>query len=122
MSETEGEGPPRTKGGETVRVVRGRVDSLHIYELKEDELDTAGQGKSRQFVSDFFVSVVLTTATSFLVTLLTTEMRSQSQETIFVVIVCVGYIVGLVLLSLWLFYRRSMSALVKHIKSRIPEG
>lgn len=121
MSETEGEGPPRTKGGETVRVVRGRVDSLHIYELKEDELDTLAKGSPTSLYLTFSFPL-LTTATSFLVTLLTTEMRSQSQETIFVVIVCVGYIVGFVLLSLWLFYRRSMSALVKHIKSRIPEG
>ena len=58
---------------------------------------------------------------AFLTSLLTAVL-SQRIFIVFVVITVVGFIVGILLLIIWLRKRRSISALVRKIRGRLPRG
>lgn len=102
-----------------VRVVRGQVDSLSLFEITDYELAQleSGTPASIQFnFAIFFISV----AVSFLITLLTVDNISVRTFNIFVIFTVVGFALGVVLLALWYPSRRSVSAVVKKIKARVP--
>jgi len=99
------------------RIVRGRVDSLSLYEITDYELQQLEDGSiggTYLNFAIFFVSMGL----SFLATLLTAAQLSDRAFTVFVVLVVIGFAAGAVLVVLWLKTRRSMSRVLKRIKDR----
>lgn len=99
----------------------GRISSLNLYEITDYELENL----SRNFPSGTYLNCaifLLSTATSFLIALLTTSVPSIHTFTMFVVVAVAGYTVGLVLLLLWWCSKKSTSSTVHRIRNRIPPG
>jgi len=106
--------------GETsIRVRRGKVDSLSVYEITDYELSQILQGSPNTLylnLSIFFLSIF----SSFFISLLTTSISSDRLYTVFVVVTVVSMIAGSVLGVLWWKARNQLDDLVTKIKARIP--
>ena len=106
-------------GDKPFKIRRGRVDSLSLYEITEHELVTLENGSPSSLYLNFSL-LLLTTATSFLISLLTTTIESDRTYAIFVILVVVGYVLGVLLGIIWWRTKQSVSVITKRIRSRIP--
>lgn len=103
-----------------LRVRRGRVDSVDLYEIKDNELDLLEKGSPASLYLNFAV-FLLSIAFSALAAISTvTTFRHPLVETVFVVIMVVGFILGALLLILWQRERRSVAEVIEGIRRRIP--
>ena len=131
MEETEGE----VIGGSIVQIVkpknekiedekqpfikRGRVDSLSIYEIREDELNTIEKGSNSSIYLNFSIFLISIGA-SFLIALLTSDYKDKILTfTIFCVVTGIGFIIGAFLLILWLREKDDFKEVIKNIKERM---
>ncbi len=130
---TEGE----VKGGEVVEtskpknekpldenqpiIKRGRVDSLNIFEIREDELNTIEKGSTTSLYLNFAI-FLLSIAASFLIALLTSDFKDKLFTfTIFCVVTAVGFVIGLILLIMWFREKDEFKEVIKTIRQRIKE-
>ena len=104
--------------GLTVNV--GKLNSLNIYEVTEDELEKLETGGSDPIFLNFAIFSI-SVALSFLITLLTTKIDSSRIFIIFLVVTIMGFFAGFILLILWWRSRRSVKDLVKKIRDRIQK-
>jgi len=113
--------PPRDISGEKpFRVRRGRVDSVDLYEIKENELELLEKGSPVNIYLNFSI-FLLTIAFAALATLISTEkFKYEIAQTFFVVIIVVGFLLGVFLIIMWYKGRSSISAVIQGIRSRIP--
>jgi len=105
--------------GPVARKRIGIVDELTIYEITDSELEDLARGVGQSLSLNFCI-FFLSISVGFLVPLLTVNISSVYVFTVFVVIVVVGISLGSVFLVLWLVKRRSVSDLVRRIRSRLP--
>jgi hypothetical protein len=103
-----------------VEIRRGSYKELTLYDVEESELELLAQGSPDSLYLNFAI-FLLSAAVSFLTSLLTAAL-SDRIFTVFLVITCLGFIVGIFLLVIWLKKRRSISSLVQKIRDRLPEG
>lgn len=103
-----------------VEIRRGSYKELTLYDVEETELDLLAQGSPDSLYLNFAI-FLLSAAVSFFTALLTAVL-SDRIFTVFVIITCLGFIMGILLLAIWLKKRRSISALVRKIRDRLPEG
>ncbi len=101
-----------------IEIRRGAYTELTLYDVEKGELELLSQGTPDSLYLNFAI-LLLSIATSFLTSLLTTVV-SDRVFTVFVVITSVGFIVGTLLLTIWLRKRQSISVLVRRIKGRLP--
>ncbi|MEO1830264.1 MAG: hypothetical protein ABGX82_15745 [Pseudomonas sp.] len=106
-------------GDKPFKIKRGRVDSLSLYEITEHELVILENGSPFSLYLNFSL-LLLTTATSFLISLLTITIDSDRTYTTFVILVVVGYVLGILLGIIWWRTRQSVSEITKRIRNRIP--
>jgi hypothetical protein len=104
----------------TLKVRRGRVDCVDLYEVKENELDLLENGESISLQLNFAI-FLLSLAFSGILTLCTATFKLQILQTIFLFVTIVGSIVGLYLLLMWRKGRKSIKAVIKTIKDRIQQ-
>lgn len=104
-----------------IHVVRGRVDSLSLYEVTDYELEILEKGSPQSIFLDFSISL-LSISISFLVSLLTTEIPNLRIYLLFLVIAIISFISGVILLVLWLRSRRHQTDVINQIKKRIPSS
>ena len=109
--------PQESEGAIQPKIVRGRVDSLSLYEITDYELQVPEEGSVGATYLNFAV-FVLSVAASFLATLLTTRMSSDRVFLVLVVVVVVGFAMGGTLLVFWYRTRRGMSKALRRIKDR----
>ena len=102
----------------TLRIRRGSVQELSLYEITDYELETLSNGSVGATYLNFAVFFI-TTGTAFLIALFTAQ-TGQRVFTIFTIMVAISYAASMVLLVLWRRDVRSLSATVKRIKGRIP--
>jgi hypothetical protein len=103
-----------------LEIRRGSYKELTLYDVEESELELLAQGSPDSLYLNFAI-FLLSAAVSFLTALLTAVL-SNRVFTVFVVITCLGFVLGILLLVIWLRKRRSISALVQKIRDRLPEG
>lgn len=104
-----------------VEVRRGSFARLTIYEVEESELEILAQGSPDSLFLNFSI-FLLSIATSFLVTLITVDVSTRV-FIVFVSISAIGFFLGLFLLLLWFKNRKSVSLLLRKIRSRLtPES
>lgn len=102
-------------------IKKGKVDSLTIYEISEGELETIERGSPNSTYLNFSIFLI-STATSFLVTLFTVNLlEKQNLFIVFNIITVVGYIIGLFLFVLWWKTKNDVSTVLKKIKERVKE-
>ena len=97
---------------------RGRVDSLNIYEVKEQELELLEKGAAGTLQFNFAIflfSIALTCITA----LATADFKWDIVRSIFVFTTVVGLIVGSYLMLNWWRTRTSLKEVISIIRSRI---
>ena len=104
-----------------IKVIRGRVDSLSLYEVTDSELRTLERGSPNSIYLNFAV-FLLSTGASFLISILTATIEPIELYVAFLVVTCVSFVVGLVLLALWWRNRGSVQETIQDIKRRIPSS
>ncbi len=108
-------------GDKEIRVIRGKVDSLSIYEITDQELDILEKGSPDSIYLNFSI-FLLSIGLSFLLSLLTLNIQSVKLFTLFSIFSVIGLIGGILLLILWNKTKISVSGIVTKIKSRITEN
>jgi hypothetical protein len=108
--------------GETVPVKRGRVGSINLYEIKDNELDQLESGSPGDLQLNFAVFLFSIAFASF-TTLLTVEKYTyRLAETAFLFVVIIGVLMGSYLLWMAVQLRKSQKNLCKNIRGRLVEG
>ena len=110
--------PARNGGEKPIKIVRGKVSEMRLYEVKEHELDMLEKGMSANLFLTIGLALV-SIACSFLIALLTIHNASERIFMAFTIIVGIGSIVGFVLIFLSCRHRQSTAALINEIRSRI---
>lgn len=105
---------------DNVRIKRGKVDSLSLYEVTEAELQELANGGPDSFLLNFSISLI-STALSFFISLLTTDIKSVRTFCVFVIVTILGLVGGVILLILWGRTRRSRTHIIRRIEERMPK-
>lgn len=98
---------------------RARLDRLSIFEVSESELETLERGSPNSLFLNLAI-FVFSIAISFSVTLATTTIASIRTFNVFVIVTIVGYIAGITFGQLWWRSHKSVTSVVKQIRSRLP--
>jgi hypothetical protein len=101
------------------RVRRGRVDSVDLFEVKENELEMLANGGPTEIYLNFAI-FLLSTAISCVTGLATATFNSDLIKNTFLFVSIIGIIGGLFLGILWWRERKSIKSIVTKIKNRIP--
>lgn len=102
-----------------LRVRRGRVESVDLYEIKDTELDALEKGTPAELQLNFAVFLI-SIAFAAISSLMTAEFPNKSVQTVFIVISVVGILIGAYLLMAWSKTRSAVNDLCKKIRERIP--
>ena len=108
-----------TNSDKSLRVRRGRVDSVNLYEVKENELEILENGETAGLQLNFSI-FLLSIAFSGILTLCTATFSSSILQNIFLFVVIIGVILGIYLLLMWRKGRKSIKSVIQKIKDRIP--
>jgi len=108
----------KNTGEKTVRVRRGRVDSVDLYEVKENELEMLEYGEATGIYLNFSI-FLLSLAFSSILTLSTATFSNSLIQNSFLFISIIGILLGIILLILWWRGRRNINSVVEKIKGRI---
>ncbi|NCQ16908.1 MAG: hypothetical protein COZ80_06560 [Ignavibacteria bacterium CG_4_8_14_3_um_filter_37_9] len=98
---------------------KGRVKTLTIHEVSETELNVLAQGSPNSIHLNFSIGL-FTLASSFLISLLTTNIESDRVFMIFVTVVTIGFISSIILFFLWIKDYKSIKKVVEEIRKRLP--
>lgn len=102
-----------------LRIRRGRVDSVDLYEIKDSELDLLEKGSPADLQLNFAV-FLLSLAFSAICSLATATFTNSHVETAFTLIAIVGVVLGTYLILAWRRTRSSVKGLCGEIRRRMP--
>lgn len=105
--------------GEKLVVRRGRVDSVDLYEVKENELELLEKGSPASLQLNFSI-FLLSIAFSAILTLTTSVVKNSILETVYIVVAVIGVLLGVYLLFSWWKTQTSIKRIVAKIRDRIP--
>lgn len=108
-----------TNSEKSLRVRRGRVDSVNLYEVKENELEMLENGERTSLQLNFSI-FLLSIAFSGILTLCTATFSSIFLQNTFLFITIIGIFLGLYLLLIWWKGKKSIKKIIQQIKDRIP--
>lgn len=111
--------PNQFKNEKPFRIRRGRVDSVDLYEVKENELEMLENGEPTGIYLNFSI-FLLSVAISCILGLCTATFKSPLIENAFLFVSIIGIIGGVFLGILWWKGRKSIKLIIKKIKNRIP--
>ena len=112
--------PHGASGEKPLRIRRGRVDCVDLYEIKDSELDELERGSPADLYLNFSIAL-LSLAFSALTAICTVStFRFPILETLFLVVAVVGFFGGLFLILLWWRSRKDVAVVVAQIRNRIP--
>ena len=110
-----------TNSEKPFRVRRGRVDSVNLYEVKENELEILENGEPTSIQLNFAI-FLLSIAFTGILTLCSATFSSTLLQNAFLFSTIVGCILGFYLLIIGWRGRKSIKSIIKTIKDRIqPE-
>lgn len=101
-------------------VRRGRVDSVDLYEVKENELELLEKGSPATFQLNFAI-FLFSIAVTAIVAIATTQFKWPIVETIFIFTAVIGVLLGSYLLISWARTKTSITAVIEKIKNRITD-
>lgn len=102
-----------------IRIRRGRVESVDLYEIKDSELELIERGSPADLQLNFAIFLI-SLAFSAGCSLATASFASTKVENVFVMVMVLGVIVGLYLLISWYRNRTSLKLICIRIRQRIP--
>ena len=98
---------------------RARLDTLHIYEISEAELDVLERGQPDALFLNLAIAV-LSVAVSCSATLATTTIPSRVTQDAFIIVTVVGYLAGATFGLLWWRSHRAVESVTQRIRNRMP--
>jgi hypothetical protein len=104
-------------GGDQPTILRGMIRSLTIYDITDSELENLSKGSSATLDLNFAIGLC-SSATSFLIALLTSDIKSSGTQNFFYCATILGFVLGSYLFFKWFRQRRSVSAIVNTIRER----
>lgn len=107
------------EGSVRLRIIRGSVDSVSLFEITDYELEILEKGSPSSTLFNFSI-FFLSIGISFVITLMSTEIASQRVFLVFLVIATLGIGAGIVLLVLWSKFNSSNTDVCKRIRARVP--
>jgi hypothetical protein len=111
--------PKESSSEKPLRVRRGRVDSVDLYEIKDTELDVLEKGSPADLQLNFAI-FLLSQAFAAACALATATFSDAIVRTTFIVVLVVGVLLGGYLLLSWYRNRTSLKSICERIRSRIP--
>ena len=102
-----------------IRVRRGRVESVDLYEIKDSELDLLEEGSPADLQLNFAI-FLFSCALSTLGSLITSTFPDSTTKTTYIVITVVGFVIGSYLALSWYRNRTSLKSICQRIRERIP--
>ena len=106
--------------GETTIINRGKVDSVNLYEVKENELETLEQGVLANLQFGFAV-FLFSVALTCIAALATSNFKWEIVEIIFICLSIIGIVLGVFFMWSWSRTRKSVSKVISTIRSRIDQ-
>lgn len=108
-----------TPGEQPLRVRRGRVSSVDLFEVKEHELQILEQGTPADLYLNFAIFLI-STAISTITALCTATFENTIVQNVFIFVSVIGVLGGIFLLILWKRTRASVRIVIRDIRCRIP--
>lgn len=102
-----------------LRVRRGRVESVDLYEIKDNELEILENGTPSSLYLNFSI-FLLSLTFSAIACLSTATFINSTVEVLFIVVAVIGTMVGGFLLILWWKTKESVKKVIEKIRERIP--
>ena len=106
-------------GEKALRIRRGRVDSVDLYEVKEHELEILENGEQTGIYLNFAI-LLISLAFSGILALSTATFTNLKIENTFLFVSIIGVFGGIFLFILWWRGRKSIKLVIQKIKNRIP--
>ena len=110
---------PPTGGDSAVRVRRGRVDSVDLFDVKENGLDTLEKGVPAHLYLNLAI-FSLSLSFSAIIALATSVFKYPLMELVAVIVAFLGFVVGTLLLCMWWQSKSTVREVCKRIRARIP--
>ena len=107
-----------TQADKPFTVRRGRVDSVNLYEVKENELDILENGEQANLQLNFAI-FLLSLSFSGILTLSSATFKTPLLQQSFLFATIIGFILGIYLLIMWWTGRKSIKKTIKTIRDRI---
>ena len=111
---------PSNQDDKPLRVRRGRVESVDLYEIKDSELELFRKGSPADLELNFAI-FALSMAFSAILALFTSTFTNPTIHTAAIVVAVVGTLFGAYLLIAWWRNRTSVSSACDVIRQRIKE-
>ena len=105
-------------GQNEVTIIRGKVDSLSLYEITDFELNILEKGSPNSIYLNFSI-FLLSVGFSFMAALFSTEIHSERTFTTFVVLSTLGVGGGILLFLLWYRMKNEVTDVVSRIRERM---
>ncbi len=99
-------------------IKRGRVNSVSLFEVTEQELEQLEQGTPSNLYLNFSI-LLITLSISFFIALSTAKIESERVFIVFTLVVIVGFIGSIILGVLWIKTKINLGNVVKKIRSRM---
>jgi hypothetical protein len=99
----------------------GKVESVDLYEIKDNELDTLEKGGPADLQFNFGI-VFITTAFSICLTFASATFANAKVEMLFMLTGIVTGLLGVVFMCTWLKNRKAVNSLCMKIRQRIPSA
>jgi hypothetical protein len=112
--------PQNPDDSKPLRIRRGRVESVDLYEIKDSELDVFQRGSPADLQLNFAI-FLLSLAFSAIASLATATFKNENVHTTFIVVAVVGMLLGIYLLISWYRNRTSLHTLCNRVRERIKE-
>ncbi|WP_125334742.1 hypothetical protein [Brucella anthropi] len=112
-------GEASREGSISLRIIRGQVDSLSLYEITDYELELLEKGSPSSTYFNFAV-FFFSVGVSFLTTLVTVDIESIYVFSVFTCFTIIGLSASTVLFVLWKNTHSSNRALCMKIRARVP--
>jgi hypothetical protein len=109
----------QSEGSVQLRIIRGPVGSLSLYEITDYELELLEQGSPSSTYFNFAI-FFFSIGASFFTTLVTVKIQSVYVFSIFVVLAVLGTFAALVLFQLWRRTKSRTRNLCEKIRARVP--
>lgn len=108
-----------SEGDTELRIRRGRVDSVDLFEIKESELDLLEKGSPAGLQLNFAIFLI-SLAFSASAAVATASFRNSRIETVFIIVIVVGFLLGAYLFIAWFRTRSAVKDVCADIRRRIP--
>lgn len=105
-------------GENELRVIRGKVGSVSLYEITDSELNLLEKGSPSSIFLNFAI-FLFSVGTSFLITLLTTTIPDIKVFTSFLVFTIIGFLGGTLLFIIWYRMKGEVAEVISKIQERI---